>query len=213
MLRRQIKFFITVILLILVTLSVAAASKWIWRIDKKEVSVVRFEQDYNSFISMVAWQADMEPEQLKELILRAKSDQGEKGNALLNRVGRKAFASNYEDILLLHQDAVKTGYTEKEDVKAYLEFIEDYYAAQVYLMHIKSKFHPEFTEDELLEKWSKTVEENPEYEQITIDEGLKMMRSQMTKQKRVEFSKQFMKDLKKKYKFERSSDYEQQIAN
>ncbi|MDH4200005.1 MAG: hypothetical protein OEV66_06450 [Spirochaetia bacterium] len=171
-------------------------STWIWKINGKKYTVNNFDDAYENYITLMAQQLQLSPEQLKSMVKNPeKSGLPEENIEMLKRLSKDNFPDQYKQLLLLNTEAEKKGFLKKKEIKSRLRFIEQFYIANLYLTEKSDAKNIEISDEEALKAWEMIRNSNPQARGIPLDKGLAATKQRLAMKKGFEKQQEFLKDI------------------
>jgi hypothetical protein len=211
------KIRISAVLLMTALIALACTgdkSPWIWKIEGKSVTLTQLDEAYSGFGVLMKEQLQQRmgrfipEEEFKQLL----DDPDRSGNPQLAEMfksfGKDLFAEQYQDMLILNQEAQKDGYAKRPEVKAKLEFLQKYFLANMYLFDQLKLQDIKISDAEAFAAWEKAKKEDKRLATIPIDQGLEMIKGRMVMAGAMEKQRMIMKTAKQKYRIDTNKEFD-----
>jgi len=204
----KIRIFTGILLIGIITNCSGDKSPWLWNVDGKKYTLNDFEDAYENYITLMAQQLQMTPDQMKSMIKNPeKSGLPEENMEMLKKLSKYNFPDQYKQMFLLNIDAEKAGFTKKKDIESRLRFIEQFYVAQLYLAE-KSKVDDQgISDEEALKAWEQIRSINPQARGIPLDKGLAVTKQRLAMKRAFDKQQEVIKDLFEVYPIQSNPDF------
>lgn len=188
------------------------SSPWIWKIEGRKLTVTQLEEAYNGYFFLMAQQFQSTPEQLKQY-LKDPSRAGEPRLVNMLRqlqveLQKENFAERYKQLVLLNYEAKKNKMTKSKQMRARLEFLQQYFVANIYMSTALNADDIKISDEQAVTEWEAIRKREPRAKHIPIDQGIEIAKNQL-KLKTFQLKQQsFMKNISESYKIETNPDFD-----
>ena len=182
------------------------SSPWIWKVEGDKITVNQLDSAYEHFLYMMSQKIRMNVDELKTYIENPRSAPNQL-QQYLPGLTKKSYVEQYKRMVLLNLQARDDGYLEQKNIKDLLDFLTKYYIVDNY---VREKINPEdfqVTEEEVVAQWERIRSENPQYKQVPIEQGLKVVKEKMIMQLMAGAQKEFLDNITGSYIIEANTDY------
>lgn len=202
----------------LVTLTILSCNKdsspWVLKLEGRKITKKQFNAAYDGYLTMGK-------EQLQMMTGRRVSDQEFKkyvknpemlGNAELARVfttfQKRNFLEQYKVMLLINQEAQKTGFLKNDKIRPRLDYLEKYFIANMFMMDKVGKEAAEISDQEAIKAWEVIKKQDARYRSVPLDQGMEMAKNQIMGQKAKMRQEELVNSLRDQYRIESNSDFD-----
>lgn len=183
-------------------------SPWVWKIDGKKYTVNDFDDAYENYITLMAQQLQMNPDQLKRMIKNPeKSGLPEENVEMLRKLSKESFPEQYKQLVLLNTEAEKKGFTKKKDIQGRIKFIQQFYIASLFMADKAEVKDSDVTDEEAIKAWEMIRNSNPQARTIPLDKGLAATKQRLAMKKAFDKQQELVKEVMESYPIQTNPDF------
>ena len=182
-------------------------SAWIWDIDGNKYTVNNLNAAHEGAIFLMAMQMGADPEELKKALEEPEKAPNPQLKMMLMGLSKERYAETYKQLILMNMEAQKNGFTEREDVKQKLDFVRQFYIANMYMMDKLNVESIEITEAEAIQAWD-VIRKQPQYKGVPITQGLAMTKQYLKKEKLDQLQRKVIDDIRDAYPIKNNGDFD-----
>ena len=187
---------------------------WVLKIESKKITKKQFDSAYEGYLTMGR-------EQLQMMTGRKVNEQefqayvknpAAVGNPQLAQVfanfQKRNFLEQYKVMLLLNEEAKKSGFLKDNKVKRRLEYLEKYFIANMYMMDKLSKDEDKIPDADAVAFWQEIKKRDARYQTVPLDQGMELARNEIINQKTKRRQEEVVNNLRDQYRVEANPEFD-----
>jgi hypothetical protein len=183
-------------------------SPWIWEIEGTKYTLNDFNDAYENYISLMAQQLQLTPEQLRAVIKNPEKSGLPKENLeMIKRLSKENFPEQYKQLLLLNTEAKKTGYLKKKEIQSRVNFIQQFYIASLYMAEKGEVGSADISDEEALSAWEVIRNSDARYRSVPIDQGIAVTKQRLAMKKAFENQQELIREIMEVYTIKNNPDF------
>ncbi len=190
-------------------------SPWIWEIEGNKVTKKQVENSYEGYLFWWALQFNTTPEQLKEKIKTVDDLEEGKEKEVLSQLKKERFlmgkgreAPILKKLILVNMQAEKSGFLEREDVRKKIDFMNQFFTYNLYMMDRVKPDEIEVTNAEAISHFEELRKNNPQYRSFPIVKGREAAKQQLFMQKVLGKQEKIFTNILEAYKIRQNPEIE-----
>lgn len=180
-------------------------SQWLFKVDDQVVTTSQFEQAYKGHLYTLAQRFQVTPEKLLE-VADDPSTPLEQRQALQAQISKENFLDQYKTIIILQQEAEKSGALDKPDFAGVVKYAHDSFVANYFLIDKVMKNDANISDEDAAREWARIRSQDPRLAHEPIEKGLEYARQQLETKFYMEKQGKILEDIKESYKIEKNKD-------
>jgi len=182
-------------------------SPWLWSIDGQKYSANQLDEAYEGFLFMMSQSMQIPTEQLKKFIANPELVPDPQSRQMLRGINKEAYTENYKRMILMNNEAQKSGFSDEKSTQAKIKFIGQYYIANLYMMEMMKAKKVDVSEARALERWEMMRKQNPQYAKVPIEKGLEAASQMIQREELGKQQQELVKNILESYKIESNPDF------
>lgn len=189
------------------------SSPWIWKIEGKPTTVKQFEAAYEGYLTLMREQFQMmtgrnlSQEEFRDYVRNPEKINNPQLQQLFRGLQKKNFADQYKIMLIINQEALKSGFLKREDIRARLDYMQKYFIANMFLLDKIKSSDIEVSESDAISYWEKIRASDARYKTIPYEQGLEMAKQDLQGKKYKEKQDELISQIREQYKVEPNENF------
>ncbi|MCS6984412.1 MAG: hypothetical protein NZM25_04675 [Leptospiraceae bacterium] len=207
------KKVLLLVLCLLALMCQSDTSPWIWKIEGKPTTLKQFEAAYEGYLTLMREQFQMMTgrsvphEEFIDYIANPEKLGNPQLQQLFRGLQKKNFADQYKIMLILNQEAARSGFLKREDIRARIDYMQKYFVANMFLMEKVKPADIQIDENEAVQRWEKVRAQDPRYRTIPYEQGLELAKQDLQGQKLKLKQEEIISQIREQYKVEPNENF------